>query len=103
MHQYVWFLEHGERPPCEIDHIDGDKRNNRISNLRLATRAMNLMNRHAVGVRNIGGGLPWESRIRRHGMQHVKRFANVESAVLWRDNAKKTIIEFESLLASESV
>ena len=102
MHQYVWLLEYGYRPPCEIDHIDGDKRNNRIENLRLSTRAMNLMNRPSVGVRDIGGGLPWEARIKRHGEQHIRRFLDAESAISWRDNAKEMIIEFEALRACES-
>lgn len=40
LHAIGWYLTYGEWPPSdrEIDHIDGDWRNNRINNLRLATR-----------------------------------------------------------------
>lgn len=43
-HRLAWALVNGEWPRCEIDHIDGDSLNNRISNLRLATRRENSRN-----------------------------------------------------------
>lgn len=43
-HRVAWAMHHGEWPPAEIDHIDGDCHNNRISNLRLATRQENNWN-----------------------------------------------------------
>lgn len=43
-HLLAWLFVHGEWPPDEIDHIDRDKTNNRISNLRLATHAQNKRN-----------------------------------------------------------
>jgi len=33
-HHVIWFFEHGEWPSRQLDHIDGDKTNNRYSNLR---------------------------------------------------------------------
>lgn len=44
-HRAVWFEHYGFWPDCDIDHIDGDKTNNNISNLRLATRSENMANR----------------------------------------------------------
>src|SRR5690606_18318340 len=41
-------------PPHETDHKDGDGLNNRISNLRRATRAENAKNRHARAKSNTG-------------------------------------------------
>jgi hypothetical protein len=41
-HRLAWLLVHGEPVPAEIDHIDGDPANNRISNLRAATHAQNI-------------------------------------------------------------
>jgi len=41
----VWALATGSWPQEEIDHIDGDQANNRLSNLREATRAQNGANR----------------------------------------------------------
>lgn len=38
-HRLAWFLHYGEFPELDIDHINRDRSDNRICNLRLATRA----------------------------------------------------------------
>jgi len=43
-HQVVWMYVHGEIPE-ELDHVNGDRSDNRISNLRKATHSQNLCNR----------------------------------------------------------
>jgi hypothetical protein len=43
-HRVIWAIVNGEWPSTEIDHIDGNPANNRISNLRLATRRENMQN-----------------------------------------------------------
>lgn len=43
-HHVAWFLTHGVWP-SEIDHINRDRADNRIENLRETTRAANLRNR----------------------------------------------------------
>ena len=51
-HRLIWVYLNGEIPEgLEIDHIDGDKTNNRIDNLRLATRTQNRWNRKEKGYR----------------------------------------------------
>ena len=46
-HRIIWVLLNGENPALDIDHIDRDKTNNRIENLRLLTRSQNLHNAKA--------------------------------------------------------
>ena len=43
-HDMVWFYVTGDWPVVDVDHKDGDKRNNRWDNLRLATRSQNASN-----------------------------------------------------------
>ena len=44
-HRLAWFMCYGEWPGEMLDHIDRNKQNNRICNLRLATRSQNGCNR----------------------------------------------------------
>lgn len=46
-HRVAWALFFGMEPGGFIDHIDGDRLNNRISNLRVTTHPMNMCNRPA--------------------------------------------------------
>lgn len=43
-HHLAWLYCYGEFPSPMIDHIDGDSRNNRIANLRVATKCINMQN-----------------------------------------------------------
>ena len=43
-HRLIWLMYHGQWPPQEIDHINGDRADNRIVNLRLATASQNRAN-----------------------------------------------------------
>ena len=43
-HRLAWFYMHGTWP-AEIDHIDGNRLNNRLANLRAASKALNAQNR----------------------------------------------------------
>lgn len=47
-HRIIWLMETGEWPTKYIDHKDGNKLNNRMSNLRQATHSQNMCN---VGVK----------------------------------------------------
>lgn len=44
-HRIAWAMSHGEWPELDIDHINENKSDNRISNLRHASRSENMFNR----------------------------------------------------------
>ena len=87
-HRVAWLFVHGEWPDREIDHINGDGTDNRIANLRLATRGQNMMNTgnrrnsttgfKAVGVIPSG---KYRARIRTNGKRiHLGVFPTAEDA-----------------------
>lgn len=61
-HHLAWLYTYGEWPKEFIDHIDGNRSNNAISNLRLATNQKNAQNRHSVSSSKITSqylGVTW--------------------------------------------
>ena len=75
-HRLAWFLHYGEWPINQIDHINGDRDDNRIVNLRIVSSKQNNQNRkiHRDG-RLLGctyhewRNKPWQARIRIGGTQ----------------------------------
>lgn len=47
-HRVAWLYMHGEWPRGDIDHIDGNRANNRISNLRDVDHSTNIQNIRAA-------------------------------------------------------
>lgn len=43
-HRLAWFMTYGQWPNGELDHINGDKTDNRIENLRVVSRSQNMAN-----------------------------------------------------------
>jgi hypothetical protein len=43
-HKLVWLYVYGELPDLIVDHINGNRNDNRVANLRLAARSQNNMN-----------------------------------------------------------
>jgi hypothetical protein len=56
-HHLAWLITHGNLPEGEMDHVDGNRSNNAIGNLRLATRTQNNANNGcwATGVSGLRG------------------------------------------------
>lgn len=89
-HRLAWLYAHGEWPEGEVDHIDGDKTNNRIVNLRVASRSMNSQNQIRAHNRNTSGLLgvsidrkrgKWIASIFHNGKKkHLGRFDSPELA-----------------------
>lgn len=58
-HRVIYVLEHGDIDSDDIvDHIDGNRRNNHISNLRKCHAQANSVNRHVKPSHN-ESGWPW--------------------------------------------
>ena len=57
LHRIAWFYVHGELPKNDIDHINGIRDDNRISNLRCVTRSTNLENIRSAKGHNKSTGL----------------------------------------------
>lgn len=60
----AWFLVNGEWPDCEIDHINGEVSDNRLINLRQATRSLNCANRSILKSNTSGHkGVGWHKAV----------------------------------------
>ncbi len=89
-HRVAWLLAHGCWPAGVIDHIDGDKTNNALSNLRDVGSAVNAQNRRSAHKGNLSGYLgvswrkdrcKWEASIKVDGKsQHIGFFKDAEAA-----------------------
>lgn len=56
-HRLAWLYVHDRIPNGDVDHIDGNKSNNQISNLRDVDRSTNLQNQKCASSRNKSSGL----------------------------------------------
>ncbi len=56
-HRLAWFYQNGHWPRYFIDHIDGDRANNRICNLRDVSKAGNNQNIRSPRINNQSGFL----------------------------------------------
>lgn len=66
LHRLAWLYVYQEWPKDEIDHIDRNKKNNSINNLRLATRSQNQLNKPATKNNRSGfKGIHWCKRDQR--------------------------------------
>lgn len=77
----AWFYTTGKWPLGDIDHIDGNPRNNAFGNLRDVSTAGNIQNQRRAHTRNKTGGFlgvskmksskRWRARICTNGVQTV--------------------------------
>lgn len=70
-HRLAWFLHFGVWPDREIDHINQQRDDNRLANMRLATRSQNMANRRGNGASLKGVTLHksgrYQAQIKVHG------------------------------------
>lgn len=97
-HRLAWLYEHGEWPKDQIDHINRDRSDNRIENLREVTNKQNHQNRSKPS--NNTSGHPgvswdkraskWRARIEHNQKQiHLGLFTDLEEALSARKAAEK--------------
>ena len=95
-HRIAWIVHHGVIPD-NIDHINGVRTDNRISNLRSVTKAENAKNMRLsrrnssgqVGVRFHGKRNKWSADIRvGRKLIFLGRFATIDEAISARKSAE---------------
>jgi len=96
-HRLAWFYVYGAWPK-EIDHIDHNKTNNKIKNLRDTCHTDNMRNQKLRSTNNSGVmGVTWDKdrgkwqcRIRFNNKTiHIGRFYNIQDAIDARCKAEK--------------
>ncbi|MCZ4330769.1 HNH endonuclease [Castellaniella denitrificans] len=91
LHRAAWLYVYGHFPKDGIDHINGNKADNRISNLRECDNAQNVQNQRRARIDNKSGTLgvhyraqkanPWHAHIGIGGKQiHIGCFPTREAA-----------------------
>ena len=72
VHRLIYLLEHGYLPK-EIDHINGDRQDNRLENLRDVTRSQNQCNRNALSSNTSGyPGVSWHKNSKSWAVRLMK-------------------------------
>ncbi|MFB5952099.1 HNH endonuclease [Klebsiella pasteurii] len=95
IHRLAWFYVHGEWPENDIDHINGNEKDNRIANLRCATRQQNSWNRKLAA--NNTTGYKGVSQCRRTGLYVAQIKQNGKVTVIGRFySAEEASREYES-------
>jgi len=96
-HRVAWAMHYGEWPDGEIDHINGDRLDNRMCNLRVASRAEQMRNlciqeRNATGVIGVWWDderKKYQAYIKVNGRRvHLGRFDNLDNAKQARATAE---------------
>lgn len=90
-HRAAWLYFYGEWPKSHIDHINGNRSDNRISNLRLASQSQNRQNSKTP--KNNTSGYKGVSCDTRHGTWRARIFVNNKDKYLGTFKTKEQASE----------
>jgi hypothetical protein len=104
-HRLAWYLMQGKWPDNIIDHVDSNKTNNKLSNLRDVSLSVNQQNRKKAQINSLSGLLGvkknrsrWSAAIRLNGYQtHLGTYDTPEEAHAVYLEAKRKIHEGNTL------
>lgn len=98
-HRVVWAIVHGTLAPGEVDHKNGNRRDNRPENLRLASRADQLCN--TARMRNNKSGTKgiwydarrsrWRARVNVNGTEHQSYHDCEAEAIDWLNRTRQEL------------
>lgn len=97
-HRLIWEIHFGEIPDgMDVDHINHDRDDNRIENLRLVTRQGNLRNKGVVTSNTGVMGVYWNDKTKRftanitvnRKAKHLGTFTDLMSAAKARKEAEE--------------
>lgn len=83
-HRLIWKMLKEEEPPDIIDHINQDKLDNRIENLRAVTQSQNQLNNKAKGCSFHKAKCKWEARIKVNSKLISLGYFNTEEEAMTR-------------------
>lgn len=97
VHILVWILHNGEIPnKMQVDHIDKNKLNNRIENLRLLSHSDNLLNNNAKGYYYNKRDKRYQAQIQINNKhQYIGQFKTEKEARDAYENAKEMYKEIK--------
>lgn len=81
-HRLVWLWVHGDWPDGQVDHINQQKTDNRIENLRVVSNAENRQNTSARGCTFMGDKprkKPWKAELTVDGVRHLLGYYATET------------------------
>lgn len=102
VHRIIWKMHFGEDPKGDIDHIDQNKLNNNISNLRETddysnSKNMQKFKNNTSGVTGVNfmpsrKSKPWRAQIHWHGKKkNLGNFATKDEAIAARKEAESIL------------
>lgn len=92
-HRLIWFMIHGSWPIGDIDHLNHDRNDNRIENIRDVSKSDNQKN-GGLGTRNKSGhiGVCWATRKKRWkvscGSKFIGHFVDKGEAIKAAEEAR---------------